>query len=70
MSHHDHECEAVRDKCQSMLQVLIRLHCGPLIVRKPAVFVHLQAHRLSLEVKASDPLKEMLAFSNKDRWDT
>lgn len=32
--------------------------------------VHLQAHRLSLQVNASDPLKEMLAFSSRDRWDT
>lgn len=31
------------------------------------VLPHLQAHRLSLQEKASDPLKEMLAFSNRDR---
>lgn len=28
---------------------------------------HLQPHRLSLQVNASDPLKEMLAFSSRDR---
>lgn len=32
-----------------------------------SVLPHLQAHRLSLQEKASDPLKEMLAFSNRDR---
>lgn len=29
-----------------------------------------QAYRLSLEARASEPLKEMFAFRSKDRWDT
>lgn len=37
------------------------------ILRFTVVLPRLQAHRLSLQEKASDPLKEMLAFSNRDR---
>lgn len=57
-----------------MLKGLIPISLPPYLelghVFLPSMLICGPSYRLSLEVRASDPLKEMLAFSNSDRWDT